>query len=280
MPTTVQDYLFYNQGDTANVNPYLLNYTPDSDIYVTNEISADQKQAYNNAMNKKSTFDPEEYLLNNVYLNNLKEVMIKNPTSRTPTENEDTSVQATNEIVKADPSSKQSFTGKPSSKKDIILQMRQFYQNKGLNDNAINALIGVAMSESGLNPNIYNKEEKDAGLTGYGQGIFQWSDKRKTKMHNKYGNTPTLEQQLEYSWEEINQRPELLRLLSQAKTLDEAVDYVHRGYTNGSNSGLVTPEQMQTTYQKSWQKRYNRDYNYQESLNQRIQNAYNAAATV
>ena len=43
-------------------------------------------------MNKKSTFDPEEYLLNNVYLNNLKEVMIKNPTSRTPTENEDTSV--------------------------------------------------------------------------------------------------------------------------------------------------------------------------------------------
>ena len=61
-------------------------------------------------------------------------------------------------------------------------------------------------------------------------------------MHNKYGNTPTLEQQLEYSWEEINQRPELLRLLSQAKTLDEAVDYVHRGYTNGSNAGLVTPE--------------------------------------
>ena len=173
------------------------------------------------------------------------------------------------------------MSGTPLSQKDTVLKMREFYKSKGLSDVAINGLIGVAMSESGLNYNIINQAEKDAGLSGYGKGLFQWSDTRKTNLQRKYGENPTLEQQLEFSWEEMQERPEFLRLLQSAKTIEEATDYVHRGYTNGSKSALVTPEQMQATYSKAWANLPNhRAYDYQTELNRRIKQAYNASTTI
>ena len=207
----------------------------------------------------------------------LKKPVSKNQKSTTSTP------KATNEVIKPSKSitTSTSMSGSPLSQRETVLKMREFYKSKGLSDVAINGLIGVAMSESGLKYNIINQAEKDAGLSGYGKGLFQWSDSRKSNLQRKYGENPTLEQQLEFSWEEMQERPEFLRLLQSAKTIDEATDYVHRGYTNGSKSALVTPEQMQATYSKAWANLPNhRAYDYQTELNRRIQQAYNASTTI
>lgn len=276
--TTVQDYLSY-PGNT-NINPYMLQYTsPSEDIYVSNKVSQDLINNYNKVMNEKEDYEallpPLEALKQE-----LKKPVSKSQKSTTSTP------KATNEVIRPSKSTTStttstSMSGTPLSQKDTVLKMREFYKSKGLSDVAINGLIGVAMSESGLNYNIINQAEKDAGLSGYGKGLFQWSDSRKTNLQSKYGENPTLEQQLEFSWEEMQERPKFLQLLQSAKTIEEATDYVHRGYTNGSKSALVTPEQMQATYSKSWANLPNhRAYDYQTELNRRIQQAYNASTTI
>lgn len=276
--TTVQDYL--NYPGNANINPYMLQYTsPSEDIYVSNKVSQDLINNYNKVMNEKEDYEallpPLEALKQE-----LKKPVSKSQKSTTSTP------KATNEVIRPSKSTTStttstSMSGTPLSQKDTVLKMREFYKSKGLSDVAINGLIGVAMSESGLNYNIVNQAEKDAGLSGYGKGLFQWSDSRKTNLQRKYGENPTLEQQLEFSWEEMQERPKFLQLLQSAKTIEEATDYVHRGYTNGSKSALVTPEQMQATYSKSWANLPNhRAYDYQTELNRRIKQAYNASTTI
>lgn len=276
--TTVQDYL--NYPGNANINPYMLQYTsPSEDIYVSNKVSQDLINNYNKVMNEKEDY---EALL--PPLEALKQEL-KKPVSRSQKSTTSTP-KATNEVIRPSKSTTSTTTsttmsGTPLSQKDTVLKMREFYKSKGLSDIAINGLIGVAMSESGLNYNIVNQAEKDAGLSGYGKGLFQWSDSRKTNLQRKYGENPTLEQQLEFSWEEMQERPKFLQLLQSAKTIEEATDYVHRGYTNGSKSALVTPEQMQATYSKAWANLPNhRAYDYQTELNRRIQQAYNASTTI
>lgn len=276
--TTVQDYL--NYPGNANINPYMLQYTsPSEDIYVSNKVSQDLINNYNKVMNEKEDY---EALL--PPLEALKQEL-KKPVSRSQKSTTFTP-KATNEVIRLSKSTTStttltSMSGTPLSQKDTVLKMREFYKSKGLSDVAINGLIGVAMSESGLNYNIVNQAEKDAGLSGYGKGLFQWSDSRKTNLQRKYGENPTLEQQLEFSWEEMQERPKFLQLLQSAKTIEEATDYVHRGYTNGSKSALVTPEQMQATYSKSWANLPNhRAYDYQTELNRRIKQAYNASTTI
>lgn len=276
--TTVQDYL--NYPGNANINPYMLQYTsPAEDIYVSNKVSQDLINSYNKVMNEERDY---EALL--PPLEALKQEL-KKPVSRSQKSTTSTP-KATNEVIRPSKSTTSTTTstlmsGTPLSQKDTVLKMREFYKSKGLSDVAINGLIGVAMSESGLNYNIVNQAEKDAGLSGYGKGLFQWSDSRKTNLQRKYGENPTLEQQLEFSWEEMQERPKFLQLLQSAKTIEEATDYVHRGYTNGSKSALVTPEQMQATYSKSWANLPNhRAYDYQTELNRRIKQAYNASTTI
>ena len=277
--TTVQDYLNY-PGNT-NINPYMLYYTsPSEDIYVSNKVSQDLMNNYNEVMNEKEDYNK---LVENMTPLQVLEKAIKNPISKNQTSTTSTP-KATNEVIrpsKSKTSTSTSMSGSPLSQKDVVLKMREFYKSKGLSDVAINGLIGVAMSESGLNYNIVNQAEKDAGLSGYGKGLFQWSDSRKTNLQSKYGENPTLKQQLEFSWEEMQERPKFLQLLQSAKTIEEATDYVHRGYTNGSKSALVTPEQMQATYSKSWANLPNhRAYDYQTELNRRIKQAYNASTTI
>lgn len=277
--TTVQDYLNY-PGNT-NINPYMLQYTsPAEDIYVSNKVSQDLVNNYNTVMNEE-----KDYSALLPPLEALKQEL-KKPVSKNPKSTSTTSA-ATNAVIKPDESTASTVTttsmsGSPLSQKDVVLKMREFYKSKGLSDVAINGLIGVAMSESGLKYDIINKEERDAGKTGYGQGIFQWSDSRKTAMQNKYGSHPTLEQQLEWSWEEITQRPKLIQALQNAATLEEATDAIWRGYTNGSANAFASREQLQQVYTRSWKSTYGdgKKYDVNDSFKRRLQNAYNAAATV
>jgi hypothetical protein len=54
----------------------------------------------------------------------------------------------------------------------------------------------------------------------------------------------SLTEQLDFVWYELNRRKALLSKLKNSKTVQESADLILRGYENGSESALVTPEQM------------------------------------
>lgn len=72
-----------------------------------------------------------------------------------------------------------------------------FFKNKGLTDNQAKGILGNLMQESRGNHTITNK-------TSGAFGLAQWLGPRKQKLIQKYGNNPTVEQQLEFIWEELN----------------------------------------------------------------------------
>ena len=82
-----------------------------------------------------------------------------------------------------------------TNKKDYIIQ---YFINKGLTANQARGIYGNIMQESGGNLNIVSQD----GYNSY--GIAQWTGPRKVALFNKYGTSPTLQQQLDFIWEELN----------------------------------------------------------------------------
>ena len=76
-------------------------------------------------------------------------------------------------------------------------QVMSFFTNKGLTENQARGILGNLMQESRGNHNIVNSKSGAFGLA-------QWLGSRKQKLKAKYGNNPTLQQQLESIWEELN----------------------------------------------------------------------------
>lgn len=72
-----------------------------------------------------------------------------------------------------------------------------FFKNKGLTENQSRGILGNLMQESMGDHTITNKRSGAFGLA-------QWLGVRKQKLHEKYGKNPTMEQQLEFIWEELN----------------------------------------------------------------------------
>lgn len=72
-----------------------------------------------------------------------------------------------------------------------------FFRNKGLTDSQARGILGNLMQESRGNHTITNK-------TSGAFGLAQWLGPRKQRLIQKYGNNPTVEQQLEFIWEELN----------------------------------------------------------------------------
>lgn len=72
-----------------------------------------------------------------------------------------------------------------------------FFKNKGLTDNQARGILGNLMQESRGNHTIINK-------TSGAFGLAQWLGPRKQKLIQRYGNNPTVKQQLEFIWEELN----------------------------------------------------------------------------
>lgn len=73
----------------------------------------------------------------------------------------------------------------------------QFFINKGLAPHQAAGLVGNLMRESGLNPGAVNPSSK-------AYGIAQWLGSRRSNLFARYGSNPTLQQQLEYVWHELN----------------------------------------------------------------------------
>ena len=77
-------------------------------------------------------------------------------------------------------------------------QIVNFFMNKGLTKNQAKGIYGNIMQESGGKHNIVSRD----GHNSY--GLAQWTGTRKARLFSKYGTSPTVNQQLEYLWDELN----------------------------------------------------------------------------
>lgn len=76
-------------------------------------------------------------------------------------------------------------------------QVLDFFQQKGLSEHQARGILGNLMQESIGNHTITNKSSGAFGLA-------QWLGPRKQRLMQKYGSNPTVQQQLEFIWEELN----------------------------------------------------------------------------
>jgi len=148
-------------------------------------------------------------------------------------------------------------------------------KKEGFTDEQAAGISGVLRHESaGFNPAAINAKEFKDGLTGYGEGLAQWSNERKKtfeswwKRKNVGKDFPgihklPIEDQIEFLLHEFKQR----RVYNDIKSLSESnglskediikqsADLFTRGFENGSTSGYSSIEAMENTYRnkhKHW----------------------------
>lgn len=118
-----------------------------------------------------------------------------------------------------------------------------FFMNKGLTENQARGILGNLLQESNGNPNAINK-------TSGAYGIAQWLGDRKKNLFYRYNNAPTLDQQLEYIWEELNlnEKPALEKLL-QTDTIAEATRAFANHYEKAGKNEMNINRRIQLAYQ-------------------------------
>ena len=93
-----------------------------------------------------------------------------------------------------------------------------FFVGKGLQPYQAAGIVGNLMGESKLNPSAINPTSKAFG-------IAQWLGNRKKKLFAKYGDKPTIDQQLEFVWEELNtSEKKAFDKLLQTQSVEEATN--------------------------------------------------------
>lgn len=105
-----------------------------------------------------------------------------------------------------------------------------FFMNKGLTKNQAKGIYGNIMHESGGKHNIVSRD----GHNSY--GIAQWTDSRKARLFSKYGTNPTVNQQLEYLWEELNSSErKALDALRNTSTVEDATKIFMQKFERPAN---------------------------------------------
>ena len=96
-------------------------------------------------------------------------------------------------------------------------QIVQYFVNKGLTLNQAKGIYGNLMQESGGNIRAVSNDGH------YSFGLAQWTGNRKTKLFNKYGTNPSIINQLDFIWEELNtSEKKALNALKQTTTIEDA----------------------------------------------------------
>lgn len=165
------------------------------------------------------------------------------------------------------------------SNKTPLETVMNFFINKGLSAEQAAGFAGNFLSESELSPTAINQVEKKKGYKGYGRGIAQWSNDRVSQFQKYIGKKiedASLEEQLEFVWYEVQNRPELLRQLYAAADPDTAADVVYRGFENGGRNKLATPQELTESYGESWKKLELGEYDFNYELLKRQNNASEA----
>lgn len=100
-----------------------------------------------------------------------------------------------------------------------------FFINKGLSKNQAKGIYGNIMQESGGKHNIISSD----GYNSY--GLAQWTGPRKARLFSKYGTKPTIDQQLEFMWEELNSSEKsALEALKNTSTVEDATKVFMQKY--------------------------------------------------
>ena len=119
----------------------------------------------------------------------------------------------------------------PSNNGEFIIN---YFVNKGLTRIQAKGIYGNLMQESGGNIQAISSDGHDS------YGLAQWTGPRKQKLFEMYGPNPTIEQQLDFLWWELNNtHKDALRALKQAKTVYDATkifmdkfERPHKDYAN------------------------------------------------
>lgn len=109
-------------------------------------------------------------------------------------------------------------------------QIVNFFMNKGLTKNQAKGIYGNIMQESGGKHNIVSRD----GHNSY--GLVQWTGPRKARLFSKYGTNPTVNQQLEYLWSELNSTEKgALKALRNTSTVEDATKVFMQKFERPAN---------------------------------------------
>lgn len=109
-------------------------------------------------------------------------------------------------------------------------QIVNFFMNKGLTKNQAKGIYGNIMQESGGKHNIVSRD----GHNSY--GLAQWTGTRKARLFSKYGTNPTVNQQLEYLWSELNStEKDALNALRNTSTVEDATKVFMQKFERPAN---------------------------------------------
>lgn len=118
-----------------------------------------------------------------------------------------------------------------------------FFINKGLSENQARGILGNLMQESRGNHTVTNK-------TSGAFGLAQWLGPRKQKLIAKYGNNPTVEQQLNFIWEELNTtESKALQKLLNTNTIADATRAFATNFERGAAHEMVMNKRIKFAYQ-------------------------------
>lgn len=120
------------------------------------------------------------------------------------------------------------------NKRTMDNKIISFFMDKGLTENQARGIYGNLMQESGGRLNAVSKD----GHNSY--GLAQWTGPRKAELFKRYGNSPSIDEQLEFIWWELNNtHKSALNSLKQASTIPQAVEVFmnkfekpHKDYAN------------------------------------------------
>lgn len=104
----------------------------------------------------------------------------------------------------------------------VMEQTRAFWKSKGFSDVQVAGILaGGPAAESGFNPALPGDRDTAGNPTSY--GLYQHHATRKDALFARFGTTsPTVDQQNQFAWEELQARPWLLSGLRGSRSEQEA----------------------------------------------------------
>ena len=118
-----------------------------------------------------------------------------------------------------------------------------FFRNKGLSDAQARGIVGNLMQESRGNHTAINKSSKAFGLA-------QWLGPRKERLIQKYGPNPTVQQQLEFIWEELNTTEnKAFQKLLNTNTISDATKVFAKHFERAGNNEMNMNKRIKFAYQ-------------------------------
>ena len=118
-----------------------------------------------------------------------------------------------------------------------------FFRNKGLSDAQARGIVGNLMQESRGNHTAINKSSKAFGLA-------QWLGPRKERLIQKYGPNPTVQQQLEFIWEELNTTEnKAFQKLLNTNTISDATKVFAKHFERAGNNEMNMSKRIKFAYQ-------------------------------